>query len=255
MLSHPENPLELALSKAATEPAYRPEFYRLLLESQLFVLGESDIEPDANGVLQSEASIQLINITFENEYYIPIFSSLRRLEEYISGKESYLNFEAKAFFQFTKGSQFFLNPGSDYGKILKAGEIEGLLNGSLWRPNERIEVKEETEIFLGQPSDYPHKLVDSLKLIFKEKKEVKRAYLARIFNPSSGDPGHILIGIEISNEADWDEVMKDTGFVAKEAMEGLIDFVRVNPLEKSSNSVSSYLINDTKPFFKRGFFG
>ena len=33
------NGLELALAKAATEPAHRPEFYRLLLESQVLVLG------------------------------------------------------------------------------------------------------------------------------------------------------------------------------------------------------------------------
>jgi hypothetical protein len=36
-----ENVLETALELAAAAPANRPEFYRLLLESTIFVLGSS----------------------------------------------------------------------------------------------------------------------------------------------------------------------------------------------------------------------
>ena len=42
MLFIPENELEQALVRAVKEPASAPDFYRLLLESQLLVLGTAE---------------------------------------------------------------------------------------------------------------------------------------------------------------------------------------------------------------------
>lgn len=39
------NKLERALERAAKEPASRPEFYRVLLESEVFILGDSGACP------------------------------------------------------------------------------------------------------------------------------------------------------------------------------------------------------------------
>ena len=50
MLFIPENELEQALVKAVKNPAAAPDFYRLLLESDLLVMGTAEGQEDATEV-------------------------------------------------------------------------------------------------------------------------------------------------------------------------------------------------------------
>ena len=55
-----ENPLETSLRLAADEPAHRPEFYRTLLDSTVYILGTAGA---AQGHVNLEAgSLSLIHI-------------------------------------------------------------------------------------------------------------------------------------------------------------------------------------------------
>ena len=53
----PASPLEQALRLAATDPAARPDFYRLLLEAEIFVIGESELLPEGAWTAKEGESI------------------------------------------------------------------------------------------------------------------------------------------------------------------------------------------------------
>jgi hypothetical protein len=62
MSFEPQNALESSLMKAAGDPAHRPQFYRDLLESQIYLIqpipADSESDPDRVRVSQGE-SIQI----------------------------------------------------------------------------------------------------------------------------------------------------------------------------------------------------
>jgi hypothetical protein len=75
-----DNVLEIALELAASEPAHRPEFFPLLLESTIFILGLSGQLDGEEGVvtLKAKTQIQLTNwVKPDGSSVIPFSSSLR----------------------------------------------------------------------------------------------------------------------------------------------------------------------------------
>ena len=78
----PENALETALMHAAKEAAARPEFYRLLLESDLLVLGRvSCARPETAGptVLPGDR-LEITSAQINGRTCHPLFSSATKFE-------------------------------------------------------------------------------------------------------------------------------------------------------------------------------
>jgi len=247
----PDNHLEHSLVKAVTDPSHRPQFYRDLLVSDIFVVnagGESfDIH---DGVLQQGANIQFQSWQRDGESWLPVFSSLNRLQQSLQTETTYLRLNAKSFFEITRGANVILNPNLDYGKEFTAAEIASILDGSIFRAGQGYTVEKETQVLIGQPAAYPTELVNALCRLFPKHPKVKAAYLAHLFNPERDEPAHTLIGIEAAG--DWDAIVGDAGMVAKEAMpdKEIVDFVRVSP---DDTGVSQYMLHKTKPFYKKSF--
>lgn len=126
-----------------------------------------------------------------------------------------------------------------------------IIDGSIWKPSESYQVKKETQVMIGQPSNYPHHLVDSLGRLFKGLKEVKRAYLAHFFNPEEDEKPHTLIGIEVSGN--WEQVVSQAGLVARdiEVPDPPLDFMQMT----GRGGVEDYLLNECEPFYKRKILG
>jgi hypothetical protein len=123
-----ENPLEQSLRLAADEPAHRPDFFKTLLNSTVYVLGT-------------------------------------------------------------------------------AGTDEG--HGQ--EPAQRT-VEKDTNVLLGQPSQYPSRMVNSLTQLLAKHRNVKRAFLALMHDPSVDQKPHLIIGIEA--DGDFERVMREAGNVA-----------------------------------------
>ena len=248
----PQNPLERSLMQAATDPAHRPQFYRDVAESDLFVIQEGP-PPEASGraVLQQGMSIQIQHVDWNGKPFIPVFSSLRRLQGFLREEASYLALNAIEFMKITRGAEFILNPGSEYGKEFTREEIASLIDGTLWQPSERYVAEKSTEVMLGQPSNYPTELVAALSRYFKNTKEVKRAWLAHFFNPDRNEQPHTLICVEVSG--DWDRVMAGAGMVAQavQVPDPPVDFIPMTGLA----GVEDYFRKECQPFYQRKLFG
>lgn len=249
-----ENKLEEILRLAADEPAHRPEFCEVLLNSTIYVLGNTGMPEgykEEEVTLKAGSNIQIQNWEKpDGSPVIPFFSSLEVLQKSIQSEDSYIALPARALFEMTLGAELFLNPRSDYGKEFLPEEVQHLLSiGISQAPSQRI-VEKETQVLLGQPSTYPSKMIDSLTQLFPKHNNVNKAYLALMHDASVDKKPHLIIGIEA--DGDIEKVMREAGNVAGDTSpEG--DPVDLYRVDQNEPGLSQYFINETKPFYEKSW--
>src|SRR6476646_3135727 len=80
----PVNDLEKSLMNAATNPAARPQFCRDILESSIYIINQADDKLNIqNNVLQAGAQLHIQSFEHNGQAWLPIFTALQRLLEYI----------------------------------------------------------------------------------------------------------------------------------------------------------------------------
>lgn len=243
----PENDLERALMRAASEPPARVEFYRLLLASDLLIIGRTEHGGNGNTRVSEGENLQIMSGEQDGKPFLPVFSSLTRLQSYIRDEQSYVALNGRALFEMTDGAYLILNPGSDYGKELLPEEIKRLLDPEASRP-QPITVEEPTQVLIGQPAVYPHDLVTALNNCFSANTGVTAAYLVQIAFPTASQPPHPLIGIEMTG--DWNALTAEIGRASAAAAPGMLfDLVRIDRA-KGQDSIGDALLK-TKPFYQR----
>lgn len=253
----PENDLERSLIKAAADPSHRPQFFRDLLASDIFAISSGDeVAAIRDGVLQQGANVAIQASQRNGKDWLPIFSSLSRLQQNLAAEANYLRLNAREFFELTSGAHVIFNPNCDYGKEFFPQEIAGLLDGSIYTPSKTATTQQGTRVLLGQPKIYPTELVKALSKLFARHRNVKAAYLAHYSNPDSGEPPHTLIGLDVEGESQ--AMFGEAAMVARAVLppSELVDFTKVQSPEAG---VSRYLVRETKPFYQRslwrGLFG
>lgn len=248
-----QNELERSLVRAASDPAHRPQFYRDLVAAKLLVVQEGVPPPDGPREMTVTAgiSIQLQHLEYEGRPCIPVFSSLARLQEFVTEPVTYLAFDTLDFLQMTAGTGLLLNPGADYGKEITADEARSIVDGSIWRPESTHVTERETQVLLGHPARYPHELVDALKRLFAKDKRVQRAWVAHFHDPSRGDPPHTLIALQASDA--YEAIAAEVGVVA-----GSVSIpdppVDVMPVGQGSG-LDGYFLKESKPFYRKRLLG
>lgn len=253
-----EKKLEDLLVKASLEPSQRPEFLEKLLSAEIYCIGFSDqTAPQASSdVLPEGSKVSLVHIQNEKgETYLPFFSSLESLQKAIQDEQSYLRIPAKSFFELTLGTNLVLNPYSEYGKEFFPQEVEALLQGGYGSQLESYEYQEQTEVLLGQPAEYPHEMINQLRVLLKTKPEVKTAYLAQMHDPKRDQEPTLLIGFEtdqaINNES-FQRLKNQIGHVAYESLvrKRVIDLIHLDDIHATSG-LEHYLRQETDPFYVR----
>ena len=232
--------------KAATEPVYRAEFYRQLMTAELVVLTDGKDAQEGQNTLVQDTQVNIMTL---QDGRIPVFSATNRIFDngVIKEQVPYMQMASKDLLNMTQNATLVLNPYSDYGKELVPNEINSILDGTIHSKGNQITIEKDTEIQIGQPANYPTDLVSSLKKLFANKSNVNAAYLAQIHNPESGDPPHLLIGIDADGELT--AVSQDAGMTAQQFLKDgeLVDFIKID----KSGGVSDYFLQQTKPFYEK----
>ena len=244
-----ENPLEAALSRAAREPAHRPELYRLLLDSTILVLGHANHFSGGATSIPAGASIAIQPWSHpDGSPVIPFFTSVAALQRAIDREERYIALNARSFFEITRGSTLVLNPRSDVWKEFLPREVEALLTAGVNQLTQTRVVTEPTQVLLGQPKIYPTALVSSLRLLLAKHPNVIAAYLAMMAAPSIDGNPHLIVGIE--GDGNIDAAIRDAGAVAAEAStdNAPVDFVRV---VRDGQGFNRYFLEEVKPFYSQ----
>jgi len=236
---------EALLKKAVTDPAYRAEFYRRLLTEEIRVITKQNRGNGGLVKLQEDTTVQIF--TFENGS-IPVFTSTERIFDkgVIKHQVFFLACAGEDLFNFTKGTTLILNPYSDYGKELLPEEITKILNGSILESNKKeLKIKKSTNVLIGQPAKYPTEIVKSLSNFFSNRKDVLKAYVAWIHDPSSDDPPHYIFAIDTSG--DWRNISDEAGFIANQILDKneFVDFIQIT----NRGGINDYFLNDAQPFY------
>jgi hypothetical protein len=130
----PVNPLETLMQAAAANPAKIPDFYRALLESELYILTpEAEMEPGGRRSLKLHEKINIATVEFKGRKWHPAFTAPKRISAYLKEPETCLAATARDLFELLpRGSNFWLNPQSECQKPLPGDEISLLLSGKIF---------------------------------------------------------------------------------------------------------------------------
>jgi len=242
----PENRLEESLMKAGSDPAHRPQFYKHLLASDLFVVKEGISQGAGQRVTEKDEEVRLRQMSLKGKAYLPMFTSLTRLQAVLKEEATFLSMKGADLLRMTKGFDVLLNAGSDYGKELSEEEIAALLEGRLFRPPEAVTIPKGSRVMIGQPARFPTDLVDTLTRFFLKSREVRRAYVAHFFNPDVSTKGHTLVAIEM--DGDWHALNLKIGAIlnATKIPDPPVDFIRVT----GGQGIQEYF-REAKPFYER----
>jgi len=245
----PENALERSLIQAVKNPEDRPQFYRDLLEAEIYVLSSGQAASGTpNEVLAKGTKVHFQHYDFQSVRYLPIFSSVKRMQAMIKGPSTYLKFKGRNFFEMTRGEKVFLNPGSEMAKGFTPREISDLLDGSIFQPRQRVKVDENTEVLVGQPSDYPAELVKNLFDLFTQDTLVRAAYLVLVAGSTATASGksHFMVGIDV--EGDWDRILADVTKTVKpaDAAKIAVDFIQID-----ETPICKYMTTQVGAFYRR----
>lgn len=236
-----ENELERALVKAAKNPAAAPDFYRLLLESDLLVLGtvEGREEATEQFALAPGGKVNLVTgLKKGGGAFLPIFSSLPRMQDYVKQESKYLRVNGRALLDLTRGAPVILNPASEYGKELTAEQVAQLLDPQVTRGQPRITI-------IGE-ADYPMPLVDTLTAVFTARPDIEAASMIQVAFADRDAP-HPLVGVE--TQGDWASLMQAVESAAGSALPGQVfDLQRID--RSRPNSLTDALLQ-VPPFYQR----
>jgi hypothetical protein len=242
----PENRLEALLMQAANDPGIRPEFYKELLITDLFVLIVPGTRPHGNYVAQEGETLSMKGINVEGRKLIPVFTSEQRLREYIQSQDNLAKLNGRVLLSMiaTQNNGIVLNPASSYGKEFTPQEVESLVNGSIFQPKPQVLTK-ETKVLIGMPKEYPDKVINALVSYFQGRPEVKRAYVAQIHMPDSGEPPHLIFAVQADGE--FHPIASDLGVVIESTL-GTGQFADLIQLGQSN---LDDFFETQQPFFQR----
>jgi hypothetical protein len=130
----PVNALETLMQSAASNPVKIPDFYRALLDSELYILTpEAKLEPGGRRSLKPNEAINVATVEFQGKQWHPAFTAPERVSPYLKEPETCLGAKARDLFALLPpGSNFWLNPQSECQKPLPGDEITLLLNGEIF---------------------------------------------------------------------------------------------------------------------------
>jgi len=244
----PENRLETLLMQAAIDVKARSDFYKEFLSSDLFILGEiSSSTVDTEYKLHEGDKVHIREMTFDGKSAIPVFSSLRRLRESITASANYVRLNGRSLIELVGVSKdVILNPGLAYGKQFLPNELKSMLDGSaLHSQIQEIHIKENQQIIIGQPKEYPQELIDKLISLFGNRSNVERAYLAWYAMSQAEEP-HYLIAIDLIGNVK--PLFEEIGKIILDTL-GPSKYIDIIPL-RGGSSLENYF-KSQKPFFQK----
>ncbi len=111
-------------------------------------------------------------------------------------------------------------------------------------PVNEITIKKDTKVMLGEPSEYPTRMIESIKEYMKKQKAIKKAYLRLMIK---GNEKSYLIVVDF--EGNKDIIFQGVADSAMPYLEGMfLDMAIMDDWAKNA-------VRDVEPFYKKKLFG
>ncbi|MBV9993235.1 MAG: SseB family protein [Alphaproteobacteria bacterium] len=100
----PENPLEEALLRGTRSPMARREFFRMLLVSDLVVVGQKS----------EDGRLKIVSSERDGRKYVSAFTSAARLKNHVHKTVNTLTMNGRMLLERTRGVTVLINPSEEY---------------------------------------------------------------------------------------------------------------------------------------------
>jgi hypothetical protein len=226
--------LEALLRQASEEAAWRPAFYRQLLDSRVLV-----ILPDET-MVQHVARPDRVHFVqwkrIDGTAAIPFFSSARAFFEAVPHGAKCLALDTRQLLELTRGAILHLNPYSEFNLEVMPSDVDTLLsNGALVVP-EPFTLESNRQVSFRRVVNPPVPLLDALTLLYSQLPQVQNAYLASVTGLYDDARESLLLGLDV--DGDPEPVVRDSGLVIRDTYHGPydLDIVRLKPGDAALSS-------------------
>ena len=212
-----ENALERLLRIATSEPGRRPEFYRRLLDSDVYVI-TTKRRPGQN-IVPANSDLAIVQFEFtDGTWVVPFFSSLAMARHGAPGEEAAVIMRARELFEAFPQRILVLNLNCPFGRQFYPDEVERLLaTGSLDETENEILDKAKLVVFETVTAP-PAESISALITLFSRTPGITAAYLVRCL-----DPGHVkraTLVIALVAQGNMDAVMRESAGVIRDTYRG-----------------------------------
>lgn len=238
------NGLERLLDLACTEPAYGPEFYRCLLDSEVFGLIPKPKRGRVDGVVRFVTWTDLNSTSV-----IPCFSSRAIVRRAITPKLAAITVLGRSFLEATRGSTVVLNPNQTVSCRLSPSEVGALLEtGAVSRP-ERVRLAVEQIVAFTRPHNPPVALIHSLVILYSRHANVESAYLVIMYPESSPEQRAYLVGVQLAPGSNGEPVARESAAVMQDVPPDLSTDLMV--FKDSQHPTLQAIARIAHPFYDR----
>lgn len=245
-----ENALEQLLRVAKHEPGLRPELYRLLLETHVYLLvpewfdAEQPVTPDTQIPFIEWARSDGVPV-------VPFFSSMDTLKKGAPQAKKVASFPVRGVFAALPDKIMHLNPNCAFGFVLQAEEIRMLLtHGMIGRPHTFSDEAFQDTVLDIVP-DPPANLVSALTVLYARAPTIGAAYLVRVKPVDNEAHSTLLIAVELDPAGTEADVASDSFVVVEDTYQGneAVDlaFIKRNP------AMWDAIRRMTSPFYDRSW--
>ena len=251
----PANELEQALHKAAIDEEKVEDFYKLMMESRVFILGTPAVEnADPEFVLTEDDELMINHWESDEDKspVIPFFTSLQTLQKVIPEDEPYLEVPTEALFRMTLGIPMVLNPNTDFGMEFSPEDVVSLLGSdTVDNAEELLDLPDydENGTYLDTLAKQPETLVEKLCEILKEHSQIEMAYLAVIHEPAEDPEPHLLVGILGTGDLD-DTIAAIAESIPEEDNDSPFEMFDFFTISDQDPDISNFLTEQVEPFYR-----
>ncbi len=238
--------LEGLLKQACEAAAWRPAFYRQLLDSHILVivadetLAQNVARPDRVHFVQWKR--------VDGTAAIPFFSSARTFFEAVPHGAKCLVLETRQLLELTRGAILHLNPYSEFNLQVMPSDVEAILASRFLVVPESFALETDRQVSFRQVVDPPFPLLDALTLLYSQLPQVHGAYVALVKGLYDDAPESLLLGLDI--EGDPEPVVRDSGLVIRDTYHGPYNLDIVH-LKSGERGLLSYGFEPAFRFFDR----
>ena len=238
--------LAAACLAARRDPAARPDFYRVLWEAEVYVVGM--VEESG----EEERNYQLSFFEIEGREVLPFFSSLELMKQVIPEGQLVAAVSARHLLtSMPDDLVLMLNPCTESGKEFTSPELRALRTGLLFEDYAPVETPEDEQIVFGEPKEVPERLVAALKKQLATMPSVRSAHLALAFVPSRGRMPYPVIGLEFEPEAGatFLDVMLDLHVYVRDRVDKELYMEFHEIFIGDTGELTRYFLEETTPFY------
>lgn len=248
MQSKNETQLERLLRGATREVGLRPEFYRCLLDADVFVPIEPAPGQGSHGTIDAGSMLAIKTLARKDGIgVIPFYSSARAVFEGNPRGEKCVRMRVRELFEARPDMHFHLNPFSEFGREFPPHEVESLLSSGLPHAGAQ-EIQAEEGLRYGPARNPPLAVLDSLSVLFSRNDQVESAFAADLFSKGATEPTSLLIAIEASS--DHDRILQEAAAVVSEHDQEQVT-IDLTLIERDGSDQSAYFFTAAAPFYTR----